>query len=362
MSTDRLAALLAEYAELEKRLADPAIHADQAAARRVGRRFAELTPIHKTAAELDAPRADLAAARELADEDAGFAAEADELAAAAAGARGAAGRAARAARPQRRQGRDPRGQGRRGRRGVGAVRRRPAADVPALRRAPGLGHRGARHPGLRPRRGQGRLGRDQDQGRARGRVRRVVAAEVGGRRAPGPAGAGHRVAGPHPHLGRRRAGHAGGRRRPRSRSTRATCASTCSARPARAASRSTPPTPRSGSRTCRPGSCRAARTSGPSCRTRTGRCACCGPSSPSCTQEQAAAAASDARKAQIRTVDRSERIRTYNFPQNRISDHRIGYTAYNLDLAVAGDLDGVLDALTEADRAARIGGQDLERH
>jgi peptide chain release factor 1 len=79
-------------------------------------------------------------------------------------------------------------------------------------------------------------------------------------------------------------------------------------------------------------------------------------------QEQALAAAADARKAQIRTVDRSERIRTYNFPQNRISDHRIGFTAYNLDLVVAGDLDAVLDALTEADRVARITGQDLERH
>ena len=80
MSTDRLGTLLDEYAELERRLADPAIHADQAAARRVGRRFAELTPIHKTAAELDQARADLTAARELAAEDAGFAAEAEELA------------------------------------------------------------------------------------------------------------------------------------------------------------------------------------------------------------------------------------------------------------------------------------------
>lgn len=73
-------------------------------------------------------------------------------------------------------------------------------------------------------------------------------------------------------------------------------------------------------------------------------------------QEQADAAASDARKAQVRTVDRSERIRTYNFPQNRITDHRIGYTAYNLDLALAGELDGVLDALADADRAARLAG------
>jgi peptide chain release factor 1 len=73
-------------------------------------------------------------------------------------------------------------------------------------------------------------------------------------------------------------------------------------------------------------------------------------------QEEADAAASDARKSQVRTVDRSERIRTYNFPQNRITDHRIGYTAYNLDLVLGGELDAVLDALGEADRAARLAG------
>ena len=70
-------------------------------------------------------------------------------------------------------------------------------------------------------------------------------------------------------------------------------------------------------------------------------------------EEQAADAASAARRSQVRTVDRSERIRTYNFPQNRITDHRIGYTAYNLDLSLAGELDGVLDALTDGD-AARL--------
>ena len=79
MSVDRLAALLDEYTRLEARLADPAIHANQAEARRVGRRFAELTPIHKAAAELDQARADLIAARELAAEDDAFAAEATEL-------------------------------------------------------------------------------------------------------------------------------------------------------------------------------------------------------------------------------------------------------------------------------------------
>jgi peptide chain release factor 1 len=75
-------------------------------------------------------------------------------------------------------------------------------------------------------------------------------------------------------------------------------------------------------------------------------------------EEQAAAAAADARRSQVRTVDRSERIRTYNFPQNRITDHRIGFTAYNLDLVLAGDLDAVLDALTEADRQARLAGEE----
>ena len=55
-------------------------------------------------------------------------------------------------------------------------------------------------------------------------------------------------------------------------------------------------------------------------------------------QEEADAEASDARRSQVRTVDRSERIRTYNFPENRISDHRVGYKAYNLDQVLDGDL------------------------
>ncbi|CRK59157.1 Peptide chain release factor 1 [Alloactinosynnema sp. L-07] len=71
-------------------------------------------------------------------------------------------------------------------------------------------------------------------------------------------------------------------------------------------------------------------------------------------EEEAAQQASDARRSQVRTVDRSERVRTYNFPENRISDHRVGYKAHNLEAVLDGDLDGVLDALAEADRAERL--------
>ncbi|MGY2702696.1 peptide chain release factor 1 [Nocardioides sp. HB32] len=72
-------------------------------------------------------------------------------------------------------------------------------------------------------------------------------------------------------------------------------------------------------------------------------------------QETADAEAGEARRSQVRTVDRSERIRTYNFPENRISDHRTGYKAYNLDQVLDGDLQPVLDSCVEADLAARLG-------
>ncbi|NEE00562.1 peptide chain release factor 1 [Phytoactinopolyspora halotolerans] len=71
-------------------------------------------------------------------------------------------------------------------------------------------------------------------------------------------------------------------------------------------------------------------------------------------QEEADREAADARRSQIRTVDRSERIRTYNFPENRISDHRIGFKAHNLDTVLEGDLDAVIQALVDADTNAKI--------
>ncbi|WP_091178719.1 peptide chain release factor 1 [Microlunatus flavus] len=71
-------------------------------------------------------------------------------------------------------------------------------------------------------------------------------------------------------------------------------------------------------------------------------------------EEQAASSASAARKSQVRTVDRSERVRTYNFPENRISDHRIGFKAHNLDAVLNGELQPVITALQDADTAARL--------
>ncbi len=71
-------------------------------------------------------------------------------------------------------------------------------------------------------------------------------------------------------------------------------------------------------------------------------------------QEEAEAQASAERRSQVATVDRSQRIRTYNFPENRISDHRVGYKAYNLDQVLDGDLDAVIGALVEADRLEKL--------
>ncbi|MGZ4552092.1 MAG: peptide chain release factor-like protein, partial [Mycobacteriaceae bacterium] len=71
-------------------------------------------------------------------------------------------------------------------------------------------------------------------------------------------------------------------------------------------------------------------------------------------EASSAAEASAGRLSQVRTVDRSERIRTYNYPENRIADHRIGFKAYNLDAVLDGDMDALLDALVAADRVERV--------
>ena len=71
-------------------------------------------------------------------------------------------------------------------------------------------------------------------------------------------------------------------------------------------------------------------------------------------QEKADALASAERKNQVRTVDRSERIRTYNYPENRLSDHRVNYKSNNLDSVLNGDLDDVIQSLLDADKAAKL--------
>jgi peptide chain release factor 1 len=76
-------------------------------------------------------------------------------------------------------------------------------------------------------------------------------------------------------------------------------------------------------------------------------------------QEEAAAQAAADRRSQVVTVDRSQRVRTYNFPENRISDHRVGYKAYNLDQVIDGDLDAVISALVQADRASKLAAADV---
>ncbi len=64
------------------------------------------------------------------------------------------------------------------------------------------------------------------------------------------------------------------------------------------------------------------------------------------------------RKSQVGTGDRSERIRTYNFPQGRVTDHRINLTLYKIDRVMVGDLDEFIDALTAEDQSARLAAQE----
>ncbi|WP_459587873.1 peptide chain release factor 1 [Corynebacterium camporealensis] len=71
-------------------------------------------------------------------------------------------------------------------------------------------------------------------------------------------------------------------------------------------------------------------------------------------REAREAEAGEQRASQVRTMDRSERIRTYNWPENRITDHRIGYKANNLDAVLNGDMQDLIDALQTQERAERL--------
>jgi peptide chain release factor 1 len=348
----RLPELLAEYADVEKALADPAVHADQSQARKLGRRFAELAPIVATAHELDAARDDLAAARELGAEDASFAAEAKSLAirideletrlrellvpkdpndgkdvilevkAGEGGEESAlfAGDLLRMyLRYAERQGwttevldEEPTDLG--GIKSVTlAVRARKAEDAPWAR----LKYEGGVH-----------------------RVQRVPATESQGRIHTSAAGV---LVMPEaedveiaidPNDLRidvfRSSGPGGQSVNTTDSAVRITHIPTGTV-VSMQNEKSQLQNREAGLRVLRARLLQAA-------------------------QDEADAAAADARRSQVRTVDRSERVRTYNYPENRISDHRVGFKAYNLDQVLDGALDDVIDALTRADTEALLAG------
>jgi peptide chain release factor 1 len=71
-------------------------------------------------------------------------------------------------------------------------------------------------------------------------------------------------------------------------------------------------------------------------------------------REKQEAAQAQERRSQVGTGERSEKIRTYNFPQSRVTDHRVGLSVYQLDAVMDGDIDQFIDALTAKDNAERL--------
>jgi peptide chain release factor 1 len=346
-------ALLMEYAELERALSDPSVHADAAQARKLGRRYAELGQVVGAARELAAARSDLVAARELATEDPGFAAEAEEL-------------AARVPELETRLAqllvpRDPHD----GDDVVMEIKSGEGGEESALF-AGDLARMYTRHAERRGWKVEVLDSVPSDLGgvkdltmvlRSRGsapdgvwaalkyeggvhRVQRVPVTESQGRIHTSAAGV--LV---YPDTGEddasveidendlrvdvfRSSGHGGQSVNTTDSAVRITHLPTgivvsCQNERSQLQNRA-----------------RAMEV----LRSRLQALA----------EAEAAAQASDARRSQVRTVDRSERIRTYNFPENRISDHRVGYKAYNLSAVLDGDLDAVLDALTAADRTEQL--------
>jgi peptide chain release factor 1 len=349
---EKLDEIAAEHADLERQLADPAIHADQAKARELGKRYAELSPVLEVHAQYKATTDDLEAAREFAKEDDSFKAEIVSL-------------------EQRRDElndqlrllltpADPND----GKDVILEVKAGEGGDESALFAGDLLRMylRYAERQGWKTELidvSEGDLGGYKD-------VSVAVKSRPGGvwRKLKYEGGVPPRAARSPPP--RARAASTPARpaysscRRPRrwrSRSAPTTCASTCSGQRPRRAERQHhrlrgadhAPAHRHGR--LLPEREVAAAEQG------------VGDADPARPAARAGAGggerdANAARTSQVRTVDRSERIRTYNFAENRIADHRVGYKAYNLDAVLDGELDGVIEALIEADDAARLSAKE----
>jgi peptide chain release factor 1 len=353
-SGGRLPALRAEYADVERRLADPAVHSDQATARRLGRRFAELAPIVAAADELDATRADLETAREFAGQDDSFADEAetleqrvgeleqrlrellvpkdpndgkDVLLEIKAGEGGdesalfAADLLRMYLRYAERQGwtsevlgEEPTDLGGMKSATIAVRARRPGDQVWAHLKYEGGVHRVQRVPVTES---QGRIHTS-----AAGVLVLPEAEEVDVEIDPNDLRIDvFRSSGP--------GGQSVNTTDSAVRITHIPTGTVVSMQNEKSQLQNR----EAGLRVLRARLLAQA-------------------------QEEADAAASDARRSQVRTVDRSERIRTYNFPENRISDHRVGFKAYNLDQVLDGHLDDVVAALQRADTEALLAGAD----
>ncbi|SDY64008.1 peptide chain release factor 1 [Saccharopolyspora shandongensis] len=353
METSKLEGLLAEYVELEQRLADPGVHADQANARKLGRRYAELTPVVRTARELDQTRSDLDTAREFAAEDATFAEEADRL--------------AEAIPPLEEKltelllPRDPHdgsdvllevksGEG-------GEESALFAGDLLRmyLRFAERQGWRaevldktesdlgGYKDATVAIKAKAGDTSPDGVWSRLKfeggvHRVQRVPVTESQGRVHTSAAGV---LVYPEPEEVEvevdekdlridvyRSSGPGGQSVNTTDSAVRITHLPTgivvsCQNEKSQLQNKH-----------------RAIQVLKARLQAH--------------AEEEAEREAAEARRSQVRTVDRSERIRTYNFPENRISDHRVNYKAYNLDQVLDGDLEAVVTALLAADRKERL--------
>jgi len=348
----QLPELLAEYAEVERELSDPAVHGDQARARTLGRRFAQLAPVVAAAHDLDAARDDLAAAHELAAEDASFAAEADSLTVRIAELEG---RLRELLLPK-----DPNDD----KDVILEIKAGEGGDESALfagdllrmylryaerqgwvtevldQESTDLGGTKSATVAVRARKADDAVwARLKYEGGVH-RVQRVPATESQGRIHTSAAGVlvlpeaedvevdidpndlridVYRSSGP--------GGQSVNTTDSAVRITHVPTGTVVSMQNEKSQLQNR----EAGMRVLRARLLAAA-------------------------QEEAAAAASDARRSQVRTVDRSERVRTYNFPENRISDHRVGFKAYNLDQVLDGALDDVIDALAKADTDALLAG------